>query len=361
MTQVTQHLDIQIALQSLKANHFTKLTRDGSLELLEKYECWVPVIQYLEQHLSEKNSDLNDYFRIAHSRLYYLDDQIGAGEICALVVRHKNLDYLTFHNKFLKRLLAEDDFVTESFILQSVLPNFLSLSEKVQCLERVCYLYEKKIYQEKLLSKFYTQLRVIDPSNYRALRYFRAIYTQSQIWDKALEVLHVMLKSARFEQDTVRIAFEIASIYLYQLSDPKKALEFVNQYCSKTKLDTSILRFDAYQRLSDIKGSVGVLKEISAANNSATERAVIFFKIGVLYEKAQLFPAAIENFQAAISLDNHFHEAYEAAIDIYLQLKNWHKITELLQKLSLNMAGLGYRIQLDEVLLRLEKARSHGN
>src|SRR5690606_33746452 len=121
--------------------------------------------------------------------------------------------------------------------------------DQILCLERLCLLLEKKIFNESQLTSTYEKLLEIDPLNLKALRYFKLILVQDNEWADVASILQKLLKAVRHPEEVFRVAQELATVYLYHLDKPNEAIETIQKYCHKSPLDSSTILFDAYQRI----------------------------------------------------------------------------------------------------------------
>lgn len=343
------------ALKKIESGTLPRAEEKSVLDILEQYECWEPFITYLHAQISQSsNATVENYIRLARVQALFLEEAFGAAESCAALVKKLGISFATFQTDVLPRILEPDDFASEGLFLQSCYEHFADVADKVAAVERICFIYEKKTFNERLLGKFYTLLRQLDPKNHRALRYFRAVYTQSHDWDKALQVLGAMLEAAKFEQEVIRIALEMAAILLYQMDQPKEAIRYIDAYCSNSPLDTSVVHYDAYARLEDHKGCISVLRQCLLGVDELSERAAIHYRIGQLHELLHEPDLARENYLKAIQLNGNLLDAYESLIVLLINQKDW---TEVQKQLLLFQNAIKEDALKDQIEVGLERLK----
>ncbi len=305
------------------------------LDELEAYECWQPVFRLLDRILAKAElRQPNDYVRKAAILYKYLDNLPKTTETCAQLIKECKIDFKEFLQQALREILTEDDFAAEAHILQAVQSQLKSEHDRIQCLERLCVLYEKKIFDERALSHSYEKLLKLDPKNQRALRYFKIVFTQNNEWEEVARILRVMLDNAAYPADRSRMALELASVYLYQLDGANLAVTLIREHCTASGLDTSTVEYDAYFRLRDWEGCLRVLRDSLNRIDAAFTKAVLYLKIGEWEEKLGRDEAAQASFHEAHRLAPKFLEPIEKLIDCNLEAKNWQDVMLYLDRLA---------------------------
>ncbi|MCX6126803.1 MAG: tetratricopeptide repeat protein, partial [Proteobacteria bacterium] len=264
----------------------------------------------------------------------YFEDMISAGDCCRQIVESSGVHFDDFRLKVLSKILDADDFASEGAILQKVWERFSTLDDRVAALERMCFIYEKKVHNDKLLSLFYERLIKTYPQNQKALRYFRTINTQMQDWPAVVDVLKRLLRYARHPQEGFRHAQELAAVYLYQLDDPITSVQIIEEHCSNSTLDTSTIHYEAYFRMGKHEGCLRVLRSCLASIEEPLTRAIVHYRMGSLLEKIGELNFAVENYERAIQLDENFLEAIEGLISASLKMRRWSSVKDWLSVLA---------------------------
>src|SRR5690606_9965975 len=131
----------------------------------------------------------------------------------------------------------------------------------------------KKTHNEQLLDRAYKRLREVDPTNVKALRYFKLYFTQANEWEEVVAILKTLLGSVTRPQEVYRVAQELAAIYLYQLDMADEAITTLDTYCEGSPLDASQIMFDAYQRMANWNGCLKVLRQCLVSVGTDRDRA----------------------------------------------------------------------------------------
>ncbi|MBM4250865.1 MAG: hypothetical protein FJ146_02740 [Deltaproteobacteria bacterium] len=336
--------------------------RQKALDLFERYECWGPYFRLLNTIITENPRQSESYFiRLAKVQNRYLEDAFAAAESCANMVADLKLGYLRFSEDILPQIIEFEDYIAESTILSAICDYFPTVIDRISCLERLCMLYEKKTHNENRLVATYEKLLLTDPSNVRALRYFKLTYTQSNEWDQVVDILLKLLQAVRQPQEIFRVGQELAAIYLYQMDRPNDALLILDSHCADSPLDTSNIAFDAYQRLADWDGCLKVLRQCLLNVDSERSRAVLHYKIGNFSMQIGRLDDAIENFSKATKIAPEFLDAYEGIIAVKLQQRDWAGVDQWLDGLSKNTQDEKLRSQLQHARSRLRDGMAHAD
>lgn len=344
--------DVAAIVRTLDSGNLSRTEEDACLKILEAYQCWTPFLRVVQRRIQHTDQrQVADYICLARIQRAHLGQLDDAAATAAQLVRDLRIDYRLFREAAIPQLFAEDDYAIEAPILDAISQLLPDKESRVSCMERLCLIYEKKKYNEKRLEDSYRQLFALDPENLKALRFFKVVYTQGNEWEEVAKTLRTLLGSVKHSGDRFRYAQELATVYLYQLDRPKKSLEIIDKYCSKSHLDTSIVHFEAFSRLGNWEGCLRVLKECLAKVDAASSKAVLHYRIAEL--EAQLGrPAEAEaGYHASLQFNPQFLEAWEGLIQNSLAKRDWLSVSELLGK----MANV---IRATELKLRIEEART---
>ncbi|MCX6105314.1 MAG: hypothetical protein NTY08_05710 [Proteobacteria bacterium] len=332
------------------------------LDVLEQHECWGPFFRLLGNTIAESPKHANEYFvRLARVQNKYLEDAFAAAETCANLVAELQVSYLQFSVDMLPQVIDFEDFNAEGTVLSAICDFLPTAADQISCLERLCMLYEKKIHNESRLVATYEKLLQVDPSNVRALRYFKLTFTQSNDWDQVVDTLKKLLVAVRKPQELFRVAQELAAIYLYQLDMPSEAIQTLEIYCSDSPLDTSTILFDAYQRLADWQGCLRVLRQCLLNVEAEGARAILHQKIAVLNAQIGATGEALDNFTKAVKISPPFLDAIEGIVNLAIQRKDWPLVEQWLGHLADAIIDDRLRIQVQQAQGRLRDGLAHAN
>jgi tetratricopeptide (TPR) repeat protein len=330
------------------------------LSVLESHECWVAWFAAIKQRHSMSH-DLTDFIRMIRVNIFYLEDVEAASRVAKELVGSKKMSYSEFRRLVIDKVVETEDYKTEGALLKGVWDVFLAREDQIAVVERLCFIFEKKAHNETQLQNFYGLLRRMHPENAKALRYFRNLYSQSQDWGSAIDVLKKLLSSAKHKQEVFRYAQELAAVYLYQLGDCREAIRYIEEYCAGSTLDTSTVHYEAYYRLGNLEGCLRVLRSALLVVEDADTRAIIHYRIASIYDQLGQYQLAHENFRKTLELNDDFFEAIEGLISSSIKLKDWPAVRQWLDVLaektrSPNLAG-----QLKAGIQRLDEGMAHAN
>lgn len=325
------------------------------LSTLEAYECWQPYFRLIASKIKQPSRrSINDYICLARIYYRYLEDAKKAGDSCFQMVRDLNIPFVLVRDEVIPQIISEDDYKTEAVLLEAMLPALDEREDTIACLERLCLIYEKKKYDEQRLNNSYEKLVSLDPQNLKALRYFKVIYTQNQEWNRVVRVLRDLYENSRHQNDRFRIAQELATVYLYQLDEPRAAIEVIETLCANSPLDTTTIHYEAFYRLEDWQGCMRVLENYLEKLETPFDKAVILFKIGELESLLGRSDEASERYHQSLKLAPHFLESLENLIEIYIENRDWNGVMNSLEHLKSVVHKEHLKERVDEAIGRLK-------
>ncbi|MCX6130913.1 MAG: hypothetical protein NTX25_17880 [Proteobacteria bacterium] len=332
---VSAALDIgELVFQLKKGAVIPEPSFDSVLEKLQDYECWSLYFRLLENQIDNpKKRQLHHYVRTAKAYTTHLEDVHKAAKICVKLLKDLRMSYGEFREKALTSIIAENEYESESIILQNILPRLRTREDSVACLERMCLIYEKKKYDEVQLNRCYERLIDLEPSNLKALRYFKIVYTQNNQWEKVVQVLQSLFQNAKHINDSFRSAQELAAVYLYQLDQAQNAVDTLEKYCSDSPLNTFTIHYEAYFRLQNWEGCLRVLRGFLKKGEGVVNKAVIYFKIGELEEHLRRPQEAENNYLKCLELAPRMLEPLENMVVMHLNAHRWDKVLADLNRL----------------------------
>lgn len=357
-----RHAHIMEIMARLKAGEtFGREENARVLDELAAYECWLPYRRILNNTLSdEKNRTLDDYIRLAKTLYAALENEKELAEVAVRIVRDLDINYKTFATTVIPQVLTEGEFDVEAKVLQAIQPVLSDENERILCLERLCLLFEKKIFDEVQLNRSYEHLLALDPKNLKALRYFKMVYSQTNDWDNVARILRTMLENSPHKLDRARLGLEAASVYLYQLDNPSLALATVEKNCIDGSLDTSTVRYDAYARMQDWQGCIDVLKEALSKAETPFLRALVLFKLSEMTERMKDKKASLQFCQMARKEAPKFIEPLEKLIDHHIDQKNWSQVLNGLRELQEAVREGELVDRVKEAVQRLQNGMDYG-
>lgn len=335
-------------------------TCSDSLRVLEDYECWNPIFRYLQGKIQRQEANESDYVTIARICAVNLDNFSESATYCNDLVSKLSLSYPSFRSRVLMNLVGQEDFKSEALILEKVKQSFIQKSDVIKCLERLCHLYEKKCYDDYQLSLSYEELISVDPLNIKALRYFKTVYTQEQKWTDVVEVLERLYRSTKHKNDKYRIALELATVYLFQLDLPDKAIHILDLYCQGSPLDTSSIKYEAYYSLRNWSGCLNVLKSYLMNRCSVEKKSVVLFKIGELHELNGDEDSALQYYHESYLAHSEMLEPIENIVEIHVNRGRWNEVIDSLLLLRERVKDEKARSRIQETVDRILSGMSRG-
>ncbi len=349
-------LTIQQALAaSLNLSSLSPTQTKEILHTFEAYECWDPLLVMLDAAISKNPKNLDYYIQLARVHGKDLDDYKKSADICRLMIENCKIDLKQFKQLVLPYVISENNYSKEALLLTSIGSFFAAKHDKIQALERLCHLYEKKSPNQDQLAKAFEKLIELDPENLKALKYFKLIYMQENDWPEVVSILERLIKVVP-KQEVYRVSQELSAVNLYQLDNPKMALKILDEYCKNSPLDTSTIAYDAYYRLSDWHGCIGVLRSQLAKIEDKPARSVLHYKIGSIFELISDNDSAEDNYKIAHEIQPAFLEPIEALICIYTDKKEWKNIYLWLSRMESEVKASNLKLKISEVLGRLKSA-----
>lgn len=318
-----------------------KYSLDHILTILESYECWDPYIEIIEGYINTSNKSLeiqiNLHVRYAKVLLNYLNRKSEMIHTLNNLIATTKISYYDFSRKLLFKIIGKEDFTSEAFILENIYTSFQNHFCKVSCLERVCFILEKKKFDEEKMHFSFERLIGLDPLNKKALLYFKALHSHNSDWIEVASILELLLNNNTQSISRFRNAQELATVYLYQLNKPKEAANVLENYCINSPLDTNLVRYDCYYRIKNWPKCLKILKEELAKAKSASERSAICFHIAEIELLSKNIIKAQDFFQKSFDFDKSHINAIAKLIEISLELNNFRSVLKYLNLLYKNI------------------------
>ena len=304
------------------------------LGVLEDYECWQPYFRLLSKCIDEqKFRKIDHYIKLARIHNLVFADLDTAAQVCARLIADLELSYEVFQAQVLAEVVTSGDYLAEASVLDRVFPAFSSKQDLISCLERLCFIFEKKRHNDVRLSEYYEKLINIDSNNIKALRYFKGIYIQSNEWEEVIRILQALHSHYERQNDKYLAAQEMATIYQYQMDLPQKALDTIQNLCGESPLDTTVIRYDAFSRLRDWQGCLDTLDTCLKKVDGSHDKSIIQLKMGELYERMGKSREAVSCYQASIRYNPELLESYERLIYFSLRDLDWFSTVRYMELL----------------------------
>ena len=357
MSHVEFHSDlgeVQHWVRTAVAGEFDKSECPGMMKTLREYECWIPYEKVLRSLTKETDSEQRFFYYLELIRFYCLHmvDIDLAANVAREYLAVRPLSFEEFRREVISRIELSDRAQVE--FIDGVLPSF-SKEEQVSSLEFVSFLLEKKLHDERRLLAVFKKLLSLDPSNSKALRFFKDFHAQHEEWELVADYLTRLCGAVEHKSEKYRYAHELAGVSLYNLDSPAKCLEVLKQRCSDSPLDSSTLLFEAYRRSEDWQGCMSVLDRSMPTGNPSQD-AARHYRIAQYASKIGDLEKAKNSLVLARNLSSEFWEPVEELVHIAILQKDWQSLLTLTWEVSEKTSSE----QLSARVLSLHEQLQHG-
>ncbi len=326
----------------------------AKMSILKDYECWEPLKDFVKgSKYVDREVEFHARVEVAGTQLQFVVDVESAIETLKAIIIDFGLSFKDYESKVSHYVLSMDQPKLEAHVYEGINSSFALKSCQIKCIERLCFLYEKKIYSNNSLYPTYEQLIKLDPKNIKALRFFKMVSAQEGDWNKVTEILENLINESKDPGHRYRDSQELAAVFLYQLSKPKKSLKIVSKYCLDSPLDTSAIEFDAYNCLSDYQGCIRVLNKFMSSVSDKKVLSVLHLRKGDIYEQMSDLKNAILSFEKSYEMDTSFLEPIERMARICTKNKDWKFLLGLLEKIPQHLSNNNLISQVNIATKRL--------
>jgi hypothetical protein len=351
---------VQALAWAAKPGDVTPSQEAEVLSCLEDFECWIPLIKFLNDRIRKDKSDQFLRIRLARIQHRYLHDASGAAETIGNLISDFVLEFDRLDSILTEYICEPEDWSGYAQILELCWTTLSQPKSQIKAIERLCAVFEKKKHDDDRVYEYYSKLLKLDQNNLKALRYFKIIATQSNDWQAVATYLSRLLHTAQHSNDRFRHAQELAAVQLYQLDRPAEALATLRSGCVGSPLDYSNIEFDIYMRTNDQLGCGRVLKRVLETMKDPNISAVLNFKIGMIEESSGQPADAERSYLKAIELDSRLLEPLERLAVMNAKLRNWKNTVTTLKQIGTNLQNESLRAKITQLLDRIESTTSVG-
>ncbi len=322
-------------------------------QLLTDLECWQPLFRLLDNRLKDGSQDaLEIFLHKIGIEIKYLADHERVAKRAREIVKRFGVDFTWFRLNILSA--TEGDWHLEADVLKAVCMEFRAQPDRVKCMEKICSLYEKKIPDEQLLQKYYSELLKIEPKNILALKYYKVLHSQNFDWERVIDALRKIMRWGNLS-DAYRSAQELAAVHLYSKNDPQEALRIMKKHCADSPLDQSTILYDIHLRLGNDRECVQILKQKLTAARHPAAQAQLHIRIAALQEKCGHLDAALQEYEQAFEKDPDQIEIIDKVISICLQRDDLQTVLDWLRKLENRATQQAHRARVRQLRNDLKK------
>lgn len=327
-----------------------------ALEELESNECWQPLFRYLDQALAAGGPNLlGHYCRLIRLRLNYFNDIPAAQALTADLIRRCQIDFPTLHDVLLNdHALPDLEAQHEAALLDAASGAFSATAERVQALEKLAAVYEKRLFNEESLQQVFERLIQLDPNNIKALRYFKLAFSQAHDWEQVARVLKRLTDVVQTRQEKFRLAHDLAYCLVYHLNKPRDAILVLDRHCRESPLDVSQIEYDAAHRMGDIDRCIQVLQSALQSVRDDAGKAIVQFRMADLFRKSGKTRESEKMLQESLATWQVFLDPFEPLIQMQIASNSWAQVATTLQSLSLRVQDKELADQIQQAVRRIE-------
>ena len=327
-----------------------------ALEELESNECWQPLFRYLDQALAAGGQNLvSHYCRLIRLRLNYFNDISAAQALTADLIRRCQIDFPTLHDLLLNDHAIPDlEPQHEAALLDAASEAFSATAERVQALEKLAAVYEKRLFNEERLQQVFERLIQLDPDNIKALRYFKLAFSQANDWEQVSRVLKRLIDVVQTRQEKFRLAHDLAHNLVYRLDNPRDAILVLDRHCRESPLDVSQIEYDAAHRMGDTDRCIQVLQSALRTVRDDAGKAIIQFRMADLLRKSGKIRESEKILLESLATWQVFLDPFEPLIQMQIASNSWDHVAATLQALSLRVQDKELANQIQQAVRRIE-------
>ena len=323
--------------------------------ILKSYECWTPYFELLNNLIARKDDHQFEYYlAYIQTKNIFMEDVSSSIEMSGKMIRDLELNFKLFSNDVLPQIIKPEDHLTRASFLSKLKNEFKTKEDKINCLEMLAMLYDKKLFFEEELLEVYKELRDFDPKNTKALNFFKTNYIQSNDWEQVAKILQDLLTYVN-DKEKYRIAQELAGVYVYHLNKSSEAVEILELYRSQNPLDSSEILYDAYDYLGNIEGCLSVLDNYDKMISDEYTKAIIYYRKGQLQFRKGWIKNAKANFIQSSKYNSDFLEPLEELIHISVQYQEWSELQNHLINLSGKLKQNKLKQKIADLLFRVKR------
>lgn len=350
----TKELSPTEALAHIATNTVNAENYDIIAQTLYNNECWQPLLNLLKSEENKNNSQIN-IVESSKILFYRLSDKHKAVEKFNQLIKKNRLPFDHYYNTLVSKLINPQDYKDQLLFFEKA-KNLYSGKDRVQCLQKICFIYEKKVFQdESKVFAYYTELLQLDPQNIKALKFFKNIFSQNSNWPEVEKTLLRIIAASKNKHHQAKEALELASIYVYQLSDPDSAVKILEKYWDDASVDNSTVLLAAYEALGDYKKAFKLLDKLINMEKDSVQLAKIHHKVSELSQDNADLTKAKHHLVTAINLQPHYLQYHENLALILLFEKNWLGLQKLLKNMRNHLDTNSLLSQIDMTIARIEE------
>lgn len=350
-------------LQKESVDQTTLLT---CLKDLKTYECFEPCIKLLTEILEQKKDHKSFDTSVLYVELLEINYLHHASlDTCQRLIKEwlsscQETSWIAVKDALLLLHLSASQTVE---VLLHIHNAFLKNEDQILCLEEAATIADKILHEEKLFVQIYKKLLHIDESNLKALYFFKSYSFQSEDWKQSQLLLDRLLSIQSLQpEQKKRFAYELASIYLYDLEDINAAEQVLKEHQIQQDRDNESLFFDLFYKQKVWDKCLSILLNTlekydgTGIYDKKPPEDILHFRIAQIQQKMNNKKEARISYLAALQKNSSMFEAFEELVQIELAEKNWKAVLELLEKIELQIKDAEQVKQIKKLIEEIKNA-----
>jgi tetratricopeptide (TPR) repeat protein len=347
--------EIKKMVREVRSNQsFPQSEAETRLAVLESFECWDTFFLLLEEMIRTNSQSKEYLIRKATVQGISLGDVSAAAKTCQTIVSRFRMSYQDFISLVAGVVVGQEQWENEAILLRAVAHSFPESQCKIACLERLCFIYERKTSDESELARSFAEILELDPANVKALRFFKLIHMRNREWEEVARSLITLIEVSFRKHEVYRYAQELATVYLYHLNEPEAAVDCLNRHCAGSPLDDSAIRLEAYFNLGRWLDCLNVIEGQIPRIEEHTSLAVAYYRKGILHEKLGDLGMADHCYVQALEYQPSYLEAFERRIGVSINKSSWADVCQQLNCLITMTRDIDLQEILRETTTRIE-------
>lgn len=325
--------------------YFSQMTayeQDDLIRRLQAYECYTQAVTLLNWRMENSTrgeiQKLDDY--VAVMRIWHdgCEDFVKFIEVAKDCIQRLRLSFATIRVRIIDNIIGAENFEEQVKVYRAVAASVDDIRQRVLLLERLAFLFEKKLTLNVEVESTFQEVLTLDPTNTKALRYFKVLAVQSGHWRDATKYLEKMMEAfdeGSFER--TRAAFELAQIVLYHLNQAPRAREILAMVANDPRIDTTQTFCEALERSSAFDELLDFLDVKEHDAPVRDDKSRIKHKMGLISLKAGKQSEAIQFLQESVALNPRNLMAHESLVSTLLEEKMNKELIQELRTLANNV------------------------
>jgi tetratricopeptide (TPR) repeat protein len=335
------------------------LEKDSVIAELFDFECFSQAFSLLKHQLLNSPQDsarsLKTLQKMAYAKLVGLEHEDDFLDVLRFALQKLEPSFETLRFHLVEHVSGAENFFLHVRVYKELSPFFKDTQLKVQCLERLALILEKKLFLEKEVEPVYREIIEIDKYNIKACRFYRVYYSHLLNWPEVAEMLERLLKIFPYKNEKQRTAHELAQVYLYQLGNPEKAEQILKEYCEDSFLDARQTWLDCYEKQSRFDDLANFLEKCSNDEKNLVLSSQLLHRKALVLLRNDKEEEAQKTLLASIEKDPTNLVAYESLAIFLAERKSIDKLLGLLKQLESQLRVENSRNSLQGIINRIEK------